>query len=297
MSQPQDRRDFLRATLGTLGFWTLAGCGGGSGGGSGTPGTSAGTATATASTQMFPVPAAALAQIRARPETFLDTYNQLGTSTSAATFVQSKLGASFASLSDAGCMATFASMVAYNCAPIGGTPLAPIPATLQQLLSSQALACGHFCKLATLLSLLGHPELIPPDAASGTPAKATLHFLLWLDNVPLNTGFHSQLIISNVLDNAYLLLDPTYAYALRIPFVGAGPQASLTVIENAATMMQTPMAQNNLAVLEPTGKPTKRHMLQTVMSGALGPQYIYHDSIYGSEGWDARIGQVFDSLG
>jgi len=286
MWQAQDRREFLRTTLGTLGFWTLAGCGGGGG----TPATSA-------STQMFPVSVARLAAIREHPETFLRAYKALGKSSSTAAYVQSKLGASFASLSDAGCMATFASLVAFHCAPIGSTPLAPIPATLQQLLTSQALTCGHFCKLATILSLLGHPELSPPDAASGTPAKATLHFLVWLDTVPLNTGYHAQLIISNVLDNAYLLLDPTYAYALRIPYVGAGPQTSLTVIENAATMLQTPIPQENLAMLDPRGTATTPQMLQTIISGAVGPQHIYHDSLYGSEAWDARIEQIIDNIG
>jgi len=147
-----------------------------------------------------------------------------------------------------------------------------------------------------MLSLLGHPELIPPDADTASPPKPTVHFLVWLDTVPLNTGFHGQLVITNVLTDAYLLLDPTYGYALRIPFVGAGPQAALTVIENAATMLQTPIAQQNLAVLDPNGTASKPDMFQTLLSGALGPQYIEHDSIYGSEGWDIRIAQIFDTL-
>lgn len=246
---------------------------------------------------MFQVSAADLAGIIARPETFLSTYQKLGGTTSSAAYVQSQLGASFVTLTDAGCMATFASVVAYNTAPLGTTTLAPLTATLQQLLTSQALTCGHYCKLNTLLTLLGNPQLIPPDAAAGTPDKASIHFLVWLDTVPLNTGFHSQLILTNVLDSAYLLLDPTYAYALRIPYVGAGPQANLSVIENAATMLQTPIPQANLAVLDPQGAVSNPQMLQTVISGALGPQYIYHDSLYGSEAWDARIAQTFDSMG
>ena len=38
-------------------------------------------------------------------------------------------------------------------------------------------------------------------------------------------------------------------------------------------------------------------MLQTLISGAPGPQYIYHDTLYGSEGWDARIEQIIDNMG
>ena len=247
---------------------------------------------------MFQVPASVLAGIVLRPETFLNAYGALGGGTPASGYVRSQLGAPFASLSDAGCMATFASVVAFNVAPSGATTLDPMNSTLQQLLTANALACGHFCKLATLLSLLSQPQLMPPDSDSGSsPPKPSLHFLVWLDTVPLNTGYHSQLIIANVLDNAYLLLDPTYAYALRIPYVGAGPQASLTVIENAAAMLQTPITQANLAVLDPRGTASMPQMLSTQISGALGPQYVYHDSIYGSEGWDARIEQIFDNMG
>jgi len=300
MTRPQDRRDFLRITLGSLGFWTLAGCGGG--GAATTPAAAPVPPPAnnitSEGTPMFQVPASVLAGIVARPETFLRAYRTLGGSTPSSTYVQSQLGAPFASLSDSGCMATFASLVAFDAAPSGSTALDPMNSTMQQLLTAQALACGHFCKLATLLALLGDPQLIPPDTDAGSsPPKASLHFLVWLDNVPLNTGFHSQLIISNALDNAYLLLDPTFAYALRIPYVGAGPQAGLTVIENAATMLQTPIAQANLAVLDPRGTAAVPQMLSTQISGALGPQYIYHDSIYGSEGWDARIEQIFDNMG
>lgn len=296
VSPAPDRRSFLRTTLGAVGYWALAGCGGGGGATSGTtPG-----ATLQArinAAQLFSVSAQAIGNIRARPESFLDLYGALATSTSTANeVVRLKLGQPFASLSDAGSMAAFATLIAFDCAPVGTTPVAPIPATMQQLLSSSALACGHFCKLTTMLSLLGHPELIPPDADAASPPKASVHFLVWLDSVPLDTGFHSQLVISNVLNDAYLLLDPTYGYVLRIPFVGAGPQPGLTVIENAATMLQTPIAQQNLAVLDPNGTADKPQMFQTLLSGALGPQFIEHDSIYGSEGWDTRIAQIFATL-
>jgi hypothetical protein len=295
MWQTKDRRDFLRTTLGALGFWTLAGCGGGGGSGADTGASLAPDATAGAAA--LPVSPINLASIRERPENFLTVYGALGGSASSAAHVQSRLGTAFASLTDAGAMATYAAAVAYQSAPYGSTALAPLDATMGQLLNSQALACGHYCKLTAMLSLLGHPELIPPDAAAGSAAKPTVHVLVWWVDVPLNDGVHSQLVVTNVLDDAYLLLDPTYGYALRIPFVGAGPQASLTVIENAATMMQTPMAQDDLAVLASGGIPLTSTMVQTVLSGALGPQYIYHDADYGSEGWDTRIAQVLDSLG
>jgi hypothetical protein len=292
----QGRRTFLQTAIGAVGYWALAGCGGG--GSSSAPQSPAASAQLLASTNLLPVSADAIANIRARPETFLDAYGALATANqSASEVVQARLGAAFASLSDAGSMATFATLLAYNCAPVGATPLAPIPATLQQLLSSEALACGHFCKLTTMLSLLGHPELIPPDADPASPPKPTVHFVVWIATVPLNTGLHSQLVLANVLDNAYLLLDPTYAYALRIPFVGAGPKTTLTVIENAATMLQTPIAEENLVILNPSGTAATPQMLPTLLSGAVGPGYIQHDSLYGSEGWDIRIAQIFDSIG
>ena len=246
---------------------------------------------------MLQVPAAVLAGIVARPETFLSAYATLGGSTPADTYVRSQLGTAFASLKDAGCMATFASVVAFNAAPAGNATLDPMNSTLQQLLTAQALACTDFCKLTTLLSLIGNPQLIPPDTGAGSSVKPSVHFLVWLDTVPLNTGYHSQLIISNVLDGAYLLLDPMYAYALRIPYVGAGPQTSLTTIENAATMMQKPITQENLVVLDPAGTAAVPQMLQTVISGALGPEYIDRDSAKGSVSWDARIEQIFDNMG
>ena len=297
MSQGQNRRAFLRAALGSAGLWALGGCGGGN-----DTAQSAGTAGADnsslAGTPKLPLTNGTLLDIRARPESFLAAYGALaGSGSSTAAVVQSLLGASFGSLSDAGCMATFAAQVAFECAPLGPTPLAPLTATLGGLLNNTALTCGHYCKLTTLLSLLGHPELIPPDAAPGTPDKPTIHVLVWLPSVPLETGVHAQLIVANVLDNAYLLLDPTYGYALRIPFVAAGPQPDLTVIENAASMLLTPISADNLVVLDPGGTSAVPQMLTVVTSGGLGPQYVYHDGIYGCEGWDIRISQVFNSMG
>jgi hypothetical protein len=289
----QDRRDFLRATVGTLGLLSLAGCGGGGGGSS-----SSNTNTPLASPLQVPpllnVTADIVASVRAHPENFLAAYAGLSTGTTPNAYVTSKLGSAFSGLTDAGSMATYATTLAYCTAPVGSTSLAPIPATMRELLSTPAMACGHFCKLTSMLTLLGHPEVIPPDGAAGTP---TVHFLVWIESVPLNTGFHSQLIVTNVLENAYLLLDPTYAYALRIPFTGAGPQSSLTVIENAATMLHTPIAADNLVLLDKGGTAAVPQMVKTLLSGALSAGYIEHDSIYGSEGWDTQIAQIFDSMG
>jgi len=247
---------------------------------------------------MFSVPPATLAGIVARPETFLSAYQALATpSVPSLAYVQSQLGPQFSTLTETGAIATFASVIAFNAAPLGDTPLDPMNSTLAQLLSAQSLVCGHYCKLATLLALLGNPQLIPPDPPAGSPDKPDLHFLVWLGNVPLNTGYHAQLVITGVLSNSYLLLDPTYGYALRIPFVGSGPQPGLTTVENAATMLQTPIDQSNLAVLDPNRTASTPEMLTTILSGALGPQYIYHDTAYGCEGWDNRIAQIIANFG
>jgi len=295
MSHSEARRLYLLTGLGALGTWTLAGCAGGGGGSS--PATQ-GAATLT------PAPAAAngpgpiwisttaISKLRDRPETFLDAYDAFG----GAAAIQQKLGTPFTTLNDAGSMLTYACAMVYNSAQVGACAYAPMTATVQQLLHSPALACGHMCKLASYLAFLGHPELIPPDAAAGLAEKPTVHFVVWEVDVPLKTGIHSQLILSNVIDSAYLLLDPLYAYALRIPFVGAGPDASKTVIENAATMMQVPIASANLAVLDPAGTASTPQILQIVTSGVMGPQYIQHDALYGSEGWDLVIGRVFDQM-
>jgi hypothetical protein len=247
---------------------------------------------------MFPVPASTLASIVARPESFLSTYQALAVgSTSARAYVQSQLGSQFSTLTDTGAIATFATVIAFNAAPLGATSVDPMNATLKELLTAQSLVCGHYCKLATLLALLGNPELIPTGAGQTSSTKPDLNFLVWQDTVPLNTGFHAQLLLTGVLDGAYLLLDPTYGYATRIPFTGSGPQAGLTTVENAATLLQTAIDQSNLAVLDPNRTSSTPQMLTTLLSGALGPQYIYHDSIYGCEGWDARIAQIFDNFG
>ncbi len=241
---------------------------------------------------MFQVPAALLAAIVLRPEKFVSAYSGLGGAAPAASYVRSQLGAPFASLLDEGCLATFASVIAYNIAPAGTSSLDPRTATLHQLLTAPALASGHFCRLSALLALLGSPGLVPPEAAADSGSKATLHFLTWLGSVPLNTGAHTQLVITNALDQAYLLLDPRYAYAVRIPFVGAGPQPTQTVAENVATMMHTPLAADNLALLDPAATSGTPQMLQVLLSGAVGPEYLDNGATSGSDFWDDNIGQV-----
>ncbi len=225
MMSVHDRRKFLRVSLGTLGYLSLAACGGGS---SDPTSALASTPEKTATTPevppMFDVSAATLDGIIARPETFLSVYGSLGGGSTSLTFVQNQLGTQFASLTEPGAIAAFAAAVAFYAAPLGTTALDPQNATMQQLLTSSALTCGHFCKLTTLFALLGDPQMIPPDPAAGAAAKPSVHFLIWLPNVPLNTGNHAQLVITNVLDNAYLLLDPTYAYALRIRSLAAVPR-------------------------------------------------------------------------
>jgi hypothetical protein len=240
---------------------------------------------------MLQVPSAALAQIIARPETFLAVYRGLGGGVDAAGYVRAQLGTAFAALPDAACAATFAAAVAFNVAPAGTTTLEPLTATLHELLTAEALSAEPFCKLSALLALIASPAMVPPDA--GSNPKATLHFLTWIDTVPLNTGAHTQLVITNVLDNAYLLLDPMYAFALCIPFVGSGPQAHLTLAGNVASMMQVPIAQTNLALLDPSGTGATAVSL-AMLSGTLGPQYLDDQS---SSNWDRRIAQVLDNLG
>jgi len=240
---------------------------------------------------MLQVPPAALSGIVARPESFLTAYGGAGGST----YVRNQLGSAFASLTDAGCLAAFASAVAFNAAPAGTTTLDPTSATLHDLLTAEALAASHFCKLSTLLALIGAPGLVPPPA--GMPPKATLHFLVWLDTVPLNTGAHTQLVFTSVLENAYLLLDPMYAYALRIPFVGSAPPSRLTLADNVATMLEVPIQPNNLALLDPAPTAAAPGILTALLSGALGPQYVNDDShSSGSSFWDVRIAQIIDNL-
>lgn len=243
---------------------------------------------------MLPVPSAVLAQIIARPETFLAVYSGLGGGTDGAGYVRAQLGPAFAALPDAACAATFAAAVAFNTAPAGTTTLDPLSATLHELLTAETLAAEHFCKLSALLALIASPALVPQRLPAGIPLKATVHFLVWLDTAPVNIGAHTQLVITNVLDNAYLLLDPMYGYALRIPFVGSGPQAHLTLAGNVTSMMQVPIAQTNLAQLDDPSGTSATAVSLAMISGTLGPQYLDRNS---SSTWDARIAQVLDNLG
>ena len=110
---------------------------------------------------LVPVSQSVLTNIVLRPETFVGDYYGLGVGESSAAYIQSQLGGAFASLSNAGCMATFASIVAFNVAPSGNTSLAALTATLDELLASPTLMSDHFCKLAILLTLLGSPGADP----------------------------------------------------------------------------------------------------------------------------------------
>jgi hypothetical protein len=244
---------------------------------------------------MLQVSSTDLAAIVARPERFLSTYQNLNGGASVDAYVRSQLGTSFASLSEAGCIAAFGSVVAFSIAPAGENSLDAMTATLRQLLTAPALAANHFCKLNALLALLGTPGLIPPGAA-GAATKASLHFLVWLDTVPLGTGAHTQLVISNVLQQAYLLLDPMYALALQIPFVGGGPNAGLTVTENAAGMLQTSVTPDNLAVLNAVGTSAVPQLIPALLGGTLGPQYL-DKSAAGSDAWDMQIARAFSNMG
>jgi hypothetical protein len=270
MSRTQERRTFLQASLGSLGYLALAGCGNDAANGTtAATNTSAATNAPVTTLNAFEVPATTVAAITARPEHFLNVFDELGGNSlqpvaatgsslplagtdsllplAATVKIREQLGSSFGSLTVNGAIATFASAVAFNVAPLGPTSVDPMNGTLSQLLKSPALTCGHFCKLATLFAFLGNARLNPSDAGAAPLTAARLHFLVWLGNVPLQTGFHSQLVLQGVLDRAYLLLDPTYAYALRIPHPPGGPDPNLSVVENAATMLQTPLAASNLA--------------------------------------------------
>jgi hypothetical protein len=170
-------------------------------------------------------------------------------------------------------------------------------ASLNQLLTSPALACGHFDKLTMLLTLLAYPGLIPPDAAASDPPKPTMHFAVWLENAPTNIGVHSQLVVSNVLDNAYLLLDPMYSFAMRLPFAAGYPKTTLTVLQNAAALLLTPSATSDYVDLWPgNSAPSRSQVVQAMTSGIMGPQYIYYDALYGSEGWDLHMATVIGHI-
>jgi hypothetical protein len=247
----------------------------------------------------FAISATTLASIVARPETFLVEYRALGggSSAAAASVIRAALGPAFTTLSDTGCMAVYASIIAFNAAPQGDPGFPAMNAKLTQLLSATALTSAHYCKLATLLALLDRATLCPPDL-SGAPVSppAVIHFLLWTDTLPLDTGYHSQLLVWNALTRAYLLLDPMYAFALAIPYGSSGPQPGLTDIENAATFLSQPLAAENLVLLDASGVETNPTAVQYMTSGSLGPQYIYHGSIDGSEAWDARIAHIIANM-
>jgi hypothetical protein len=245
---------------------------------------------------MFEVDPTVLAGIVARPETFVSAYDALGGPDPAA-YVRSQMGASFTTLSAEGCISSYATSVAYSASATGATALDPMTTTLQQLLAAPVLTSAHRCKLAALLAFLGSPGLAPPDAPSGSTPKPTAHVLVWLASVPLNTGALSQLVLANVLDSAYLLVDPTYSFALRIPYAGAGPQADLSVVENSAIMLQTVISADNIAVFDAAATAALPQFLPTLTGGTLGPQFLDVSSSDGSDNWDTMLAQVFENMG
>lgn len=291
----ESRRTFIGQTIASLSASALAGCGNGST----TSTATAPAASSSPSNPSFVVTPTTMASIVSRPATFLTEYRALGggSNSTAASTIRSALGPAFTTLSDTGAMAVYASLIASHAAPIGDPGIPPMDASLSQLLQANVLSCGHYCKLATLLAFLGRATLSPPNLSSqANSPPATMHFLVWLSTVPINTGYHSQLVISNALNDAYLLLDPMYGFALAIPFAPSGPQSNLTDIENAATFLMQPLSTQTLVQFNPAGLQSNPTVAQMMISGALGPQDIYHDSIYGSEGWDTRIAQIVGNL-
>jgi hypothetical protein len=246
---------------------------------------------------LVPIYAADVTGVVARPESILSTYHALAPGASSDALMRQALGASFVTLEGAGCFATYAGIFAATVAPANGTSLAPMTASLQQLLTATGLACGHYDKLTMLLTLLGYPGLIPPDAPVGAPAKPTMHFAVWLANAPINIGVHSQLVVSNVLDSAYLLLDPMYAFAMRLPYAGGYPKASLSVLQNAAALLQTPSATGDFVDLWPGNNVVSRsQVVQAMTTGVMGPEYISFDDLSGSIGWDLQMATVLDNM-
>lgn len=292
----ESRRSFIRRTIGSISASALA-----SAAAREALGAQAASppAAAPASSTPFAVSASTLASIVARPETFLIEYRALGggSSSAAASVIRAALGPAFTTLSDTGCMAVYASIIAFNAAPQGDPGFPAMDAKLAQLLSAKALTSAHYCKLATLLALLDRATLCPPELTTAPVSPpAAIHFLLWTDTLPLDSGYHAQLLVWNALTKAYLLLDPMYAFALAIPYGPSGPQPGLTDIENAATFLSQPLAAQNLVLLDASGLELNPTAIQYMTSGSLGPQYIYHGSTDGSEAWDARIAQIIANM-
>ena len=295
------RRALLQYAVPSLGAAILTGCGGG---GSSTAASAkasqaSGSTTATiesmaapsgVSATSFNLTSTKMMAIKSTPAT-VPTYFTDSQTAGGVSGVSTKLGTPFADLSPEGCYATFAAVTSFNVAPSSETGyiVPPLTATLSDLLTSQWLACGGYCKLTAILTAQEYPTIVPPDAAAGAPAKPTLHMVVWLQTAPINIGVHSQIVVANVLPDAYLLLDPFYAYAMRIPYGTSAPDPSLTVIENAAALLQTPALTDNVMLLDSTLIAERKQVMAAMMSGAMGPQYIYHDALYGSEGWDTVL--------
>jgi hypothetical protein len=281
-----DRRTLLKTSLGSMAPIAPA---------AGQNGPS--TMTAQAQGTLVAINPADVAAVVARPETILTVYQALAPGASADSYMRQALGAEFGTLVSAGCFATYAAIFAGIVAPSGATPLDPMTASLQQLLKSAALACGHYDKLTMLLTLLGYPEVTPPDAGASDPPKPTMHFAEWIDSAPIGVGVHSQLVMSNVLDSAYLLLDPMYSFAMRLPYASGYPKASLSVLQNAAALLQTPSTTGNYVDLWPGNSAVNRSQVVTAMtSGVMGPQYIDSNAQSAAPGWDQHMARVIANM-
>jgi hypothetical protein len=68
------------------------------------------------------------------------------------------------------------------------------------------------------------------------------------------------------------------------------------VIENAANLLHAPLASSNLVALDPRGVAGNPVMVTSMLGGLLSPDYIYHDSLYGSEAWDEHISKTFHGI-
>jgi len=238
-----------------------------------------------------------IASIQARPDAFVRVYANLGADPAAT--VLAALPGAFASLSVEGCAAVFACLAAYNFTQVPAASGAPatvssIDATFQQLMTASALDSSGLCKLTAWLSLLPSPRIIPPENGS----KPTVHFLVWSAGSPLGTaGVYSQLVLSNVFTSAYLLLDPTYAVVASVPFGNGFPAAAQSVAQNLASLLQSPLAMQNVALLNPGGSPDPTALISALTGAQLGPQYLSADPVLGSDAWDSHIANTFLGMG
>jgi hypothetical protein len=209
--------------------------------------------------------------------------------------VREALGPSFTTLEDSGCLSVYASYVAGAVAPAGAGTAAPLILTLHELLGSHTLSPAGYCKLTALLAIMTYPQLAPPDAAVGAPAKGTIHFLVWTDAAAFSDVGHTQLVLANVLDEAYLLLDPMYGFVMCIPY-SRPAAAGVSVVEHCATLLGTGIPSGNLAVVGAGPVAGQDAAISTMLGGILTVSEISDDSSNGSGAWDAHLTQTLFNL-